>query len=130
MDNRNAKIGCDFDLISDILQKSVLFSKEEQQSLEELQKRYLKSIDSIGESIYKKRLEVLAIDLIWKSSEIEGNTYSLLETEALIKQHELAKGKTQLEATMLLNHKKAIDFITDDLDYLKPLTINKIIDIH
>ena len=130
MDNRNAKIGYDFDLISDILQKSVLFSKEEQQRLEELQKRYLKSIDSIGESIYKKRLEVLAIDLIWKSSEIEGNTYSLLETEALIKQHELAKGKTQLEATMLLNHKKAIDFITDDLDYLKPLTLNKIIDIH
>ena len=54
MDNRNAKIGYDFDLISDILQKSVLFSKEEQQRLEELQKRYLKSIDSIGESIYKK----------------------------------------------------------------------------
>ena len=31
MDNRNAKIGYDFNLISDILQKSVLFSKEEQQ---------------------------------------------------------------------------------------------------
>ena len=54
----------------------------------------------------------------------------MLETEALIKQHELAKGKTQLEANMLLNHKKAIDFITDDLDYLKPLTLNKIIDTH
>ena len=72
----------------------------------------------------------LAIDLIWKSSEIEGNTYSLLETEALIKQHELAKGKSKEDATMLLNHKKALDFITDDLDYLKPLTVNKIIDIH
>ena len=53
---------------------------------------------------------------VWKSSEIEGNTYSLLETEALIKQQELAEGKSKEDATMLLNHKKALDFITDDTE--------------
>jgi Fic family protein len=130
MDDRNAKSSYDFNLVRDVLQKASLFTEKEQQKLNKIQDRYLKSIQSVEKGIYKKRLEVLAIDLIWKSSEIEGNTYSLLETEALIKQHELAKGKSKEDATMLLNHKKALDFITDDLDYLKPLTVNKIIDIH
>lgn len=130
MDDRNAKSSYDFDLVRDVLQKASLFTDEEQRKLNKIQDRYLKSIQSVEKGIYKKRLEVLAIDLIWKSSEIEGNTYSLLETEALIKQQELAKGKSKEDATMLLNHKKALDFITDDLDYLKPLTVNKVIDIH
>ena len=130
MDDRNAKSSYDFELVRDVLQKASLFTDKEQKKLNKIQDRYIKSIQSIEKNIYKKRLEVLAIDLIWKSSEIEGNTYSLLETEALIKQQELAKGKSKEDATMLLNHKKALDFITDDLDYLKPLTVNKVIDIH
>lgn len=130
MDERNAKSSYDFNLVRDVLQKTSLFTEKEQQKLNKIQDRYLKSIQSVEKGIYKKRLEVLAIDLIWKSSEIEGNTYSLLETEALIKQQELAKGKSKEDAIMLLNHKKALDFITDDLGYLKPLTVNKIINIH
>jgi len=130
MDDRNAKSSYDFDLVANVLQKASLFTDKEQQKLNKIQDRYLKSIQLVENGIYKKRLEVLAIDLIWKSSEIEGNTYSLLETEALIKQQELAKGKSKEDAIMLLNHKKALDFITDDLDYLKPLTVNKVIDIH
>jgi Fic family protein len=58
-------------------------------------------------------MERLAIDLSWKSSQIEGNTYSLLETERLIKEKETAMGKTKDDAVMLLNHKDAIDFIAD-----------------
>ena len=130
MDERNAKQHYDFELVADVLPKASLFTEKEQQHLNHLQDRYIQSTQSLESGIYKKRLEVLAIDLIWKSSEIEGNTYSLLETEALIKQQELAKGKSKEDATMLLNHKKALDFITDDLGYLKPLTVNKIIDIH
>lgn len=130
MDERNTKSSYDFNLVRDVLQKASLFTEKEQQKLNKIQDRYLKSIQLVEKGIYKKRLEVLAIDLIWKSSEIEGNTYYLLETEALIKQQELAKGKSKEDATMLLNHKKALDFITDDLDYLKPLTVNKVIDIH
>lgn len=55
---------------------------------------------------YLKELERLAIDLSWKSSQIEGNTYSLLETERLLKDKETASGKTKEEAIMLLNHKR------------------------
>jgi Fic family protein len=79
---------------------------------------------------YKKELERLAIDLSWKSSQIEGNTYSLLETEKLLKEKEAATGKSKDEAIMLLNHKDAIDFIVDNPDYLSPLTVSKIEDIH
>ena len=130
VDDRQAKSQFNFKLIPEVLYSTNIFSKQELKQLEQIQKRYLVSINSIEESIYKKRLEVLAIDLIWKSSEIEGNTYSLLETEALIKQQELAKGKSKEDAVMLLNHKKALDFIIDDTEYLKPLTLNKVIDIH
>ena len=45
-------------------------------------------------------MERLAIDLSWKSSQIEGNTYSLLETERLLKEQEIAQGKPKDDATM------------------------------
>ena len=75
-------------------------------------------------------MDRLAIDLSWKSSQIEGNTYSLLETERLIKERETASGKTKDEAVMLLNHKDAIDFIIEHPDYLNPLSVSKIEDLH
>ena len=66
----------------------------------------------------------------WKSSQIEGNTYSLLETELLLKEKQTASGKTKDEAIMLLNHKDALDFILENPDYLIPLSLSKIEDIH
>jgi Fic family protein len=55
----------------------------------------------------------LLIDLSWNSSRLEGNTYSLLETERLISAGEAATGKNALEAQMILNHKGAIEFLID-----------------
>ncbi|KAA0179334.1 Fic family protein [Cupriavidus gilardii] len=53
----------------------------------------------------------LLIDLSWNSSRLEGNTYSLLETEHLLSVGEAAEGKDALEAQMILNHKEAIEFL-------------------
>lgn len=53
----------------------------------------------------------LLIDLSWNSSRLEGNTYSLLETERLLSAGETASGKDSLEAQMILNHKDAIEFL-------------------
>src|SRR6266404_5474142 len=39
-------------------------------------------------------------DLSWNSSRLEGNTYSLLETERLLKSNEVAEGKDPKEARM------------------------------
>lgn len=55
----------------------------------------------------------LLIDLSWNSSRLEGNTYSLLETERLLSAGEFATGKDALEAQMLLNHKEAIEFLIE-----------------
>ena len=58
----------------------------------------------------------LLIDLSWNSSRLEGNTYSLLETERLISVGEAATGKNALEAQMILNHKGAIEFLIESAD--------------
>lgn len=55
----------------------------------------------------------LLIDLSWNSSRLEGNTYSLLETERLLKLSEVVEGKDLKEARMILNHKEAIEFLVD-----------------
>lgn len=55
----------------------------------------------------------LLIDLSWNSSRLEGNTYSLLETERLLSVGEAATGRDALEAQMILNHKQAIEFLID-----------------
>ena len=92
--------------------------------------KYTENITQLSDAEYKKELERLAIDLSWESSQIEGNTYSLVETERLLKDRETAAGKTKKEAIMLLNHKDALDFIIENPDYLSPLTISKMEDIH
>ena len=55
-----------------------------------LQEKFKNNISKLSETEYKKEFERLAIDLSWKSSQIEGNTYSLLETEKLLKEKETA----------------------------------------
>lgn len=59
--------------------------------------------------IYSK----LLIDLSWNSSRLEGNTYSLLETERLLELGEAAEGKDRRETQMILNHKAAIEFMLE-----------------
>jgi Fic family protein len=117
-------------LLTEILPNVNLFTESELKKLSNLQNDFTQNISELSEFQYKKELERLAIDLSWKSSQIEGNTYSLLETEKLLKEKETASGKTKEEAIMLLNHKDAIDFIVDNPDYLYPLTVSKIEDIH
>jgi len=61
---------------------------------------------------YARRvLEQLLIDLSWYSSRLEGNNKSLLDTRELFR-----RGRSpgdDADATMLLNHKEAIEFIVD-----------------
>jgi Fic family protein len=100
-----------FNLIKNTLNNVALFDKEELQKLQKLQKRHEENILNLSDIEYNNELERLAIDLSWKSSQIEGNTYSLLETERLLKEKETASGKSKDDAVMLLNHKNAIDLL-------------------
>ena len=129
-DERVVQSGFNFSLINDILPKVVIFTSEEMERLNALQNQFKQNLQGISDTEYRKEMERLGIDLSWKSSQIEGNTYSLLETEKLLKEKQTASGKTKEEAVMLLNHKDALDFILDNPDYLKQLNIRRIEDIH
>ena len=129
-DERTIRDSFNLLLITKTLQNAHLFTKEELQHLEVLHEKFKKNIAGLSATEYSKEQERLAIDLSWKSSQIEGNTYSLLETERLLKEKETAQGKPKDDATMLLNHKEAINFVIEHPDYVVPLTVRGIEDIH
>jgi len=62
-------------------------------------------------------LNRLLIDLSWASSQLEGNTYSRLDTERLIEFGQAAEGKNALETQMILNHKQAIEYLVHDPEH-------------
>lgn len=107
-----------------------IFNAGEKNWLEDLNKEYQKNINLLSKTIIKQDMERLIIEFSWKSSQIEGNTYTLLETETLIKENAEAKGHKKEEAIMILNHKKALDFILKNINEFKRLSTNKIEHIH
>lgn len=130
IDERQIKGDFNFKIITEVLNAYSAFTENELNKLALVQKEYESNVSKLSDNEYNNELERLAIDLSWKSSQIEGNTYSLLETERLLKEKETASGKSSEEAIMLLNHKEAIDYIIEHNDYLNPLTVSKIEDIH
>ncbi|MEK7527718.1 MAG: Fic family protein [Patescibacteria group bacterium] len=85
---------------------------------------------TLDKTILARELERFLIELSWKSSKIEGNTYTLLETEALIKQEKEAEGKTKAEADMILNHKQAFKVILNNTIDFKVLKLNNLLELH
>ena len=130
IDKRQVQTSFNFGLIREQLPSVALFSDEELSRLQNLHTEFRKHVSEMTDNEYRREMERLGIDLSWKSSQIEGNTYSLLETERLLRESKTADGKTKEEAVMLLNHKDALRFILDNPDYLQELTISHIEDIH
>ncbi len=129
-DQRQVQTTFNFDLINNALPSVELFSAEEGAHLDDLQALYRSNISGLSPQAYQKEIERLGIDLSWKSSQIEGNTYSLLETERLLREKLTANGKTREEATMLLNHKAALDFVIANPDFMQTLTVRGIDELH
>lgn len=126
---RGAKKAFNFDVF-DALAVVELFNTEELEKLDELDNKFKASIQSLPSEIKKKEYERLTIDFSWKSSAIEGNTYTLLETENLLKNHQEASGHTREEAQMILNHKEALNYLLQNKDKYKEVLVNKIEDVH
>ena len=130
VDKRQVQRSYNFELINGLLTETRLFSDKELAHLDALQDEFRQHVNELTDNEYRKEMERLGIDLSWKSSQIEGNTYTLLETERLLRESKTAEGKTREEAVMLLNHKDALSFILDNPDYLQELTVSHIEDIH
>ncbi|MFM2317430.1 MAG: hypothetical protein E6Q84_03545 [Thiothrix sp.] len=67
----------------------------------------------------RKIFNRLLIDLSYNSARLEGNTYSLLDTEKLLINGIAADDKLDIEKVMLLNHKEAIRFLVDGIKRLE-----------
>jgi len=105
---RKVKESFNFEIFS-ILENDV-FTFEEKNKLEKLQREFIKNFSKYdSQTLINKEFERIMIEFSWKSSVIEGNTYSLLGTEALIKNNVIAEGKTKEETQMILNHKDAFN---------------------
>lgn len=122
-----AKKGFDFKIIKLL---NNIFSDLELKDIKDKARSFSKQTSSLSFDIYKKELERFVIELSWKSSKIEGNTYSLLETEELIRKNKEASGRSKEEAVMILNHKQAFETILKNRNDFKKLTVSKIKELH
>lgn len=128
-DARQAQTNFNLKILS-TLEQIDLFTLEEKSKLESLKQEYQDNISDYPEALFQKELERLTIELSWKSSQIEGNTYSLLETERLFKEKEEAEGKPKEDATMLLNHKVALDYLLEHKGIAEDLSLKLLEEIH
>jgi fido (protein-threonine AMPylation protein) len=123
-------LGYDFDRLN-ALAKQQLFSEAETTQLGGFDATFKKKLQTAPPDIIRRERERIAIELSWKSSQFEGNTYSLLETETLLKEGIPAKGKTQEETAMVINHKRALDFSEQHKDaFAGNLQAQTIIELH
>lgn len=108
-DERFGLSGYNFDYFSEF--PTDIFDESELQKLDNASNKYRQKIKNLSGIVEEKELLRLIIEFSWKSSKIEGNTYTLLDTEKLIIDKQEAAGHDKAEAVMILNHKEAFDFI-------------------
>ena len=128
--NRAVQTSYNFHLIREELPGIDIFTADERKFLADRENAFRDRMKDMPRTIYLKEMERLGIDLSWKSSEIEGNTYTLLETVNLLKDKVEAKGKKREEAIMLLNHKEALKAIVERPDWFKTISLARIEDVH
>ncbi len=107
-----------------------IFSDDELQRLNDATAKYEQRTADLPPAIQKKELERLIIELSWKSSKIEGNTYTLLDTEKLILENKEAPGHDREEARMILNHKEAFNYVRTNAAQFRTVTRKNLEDLH
>lgn len=89
-----------------------------------------KSKDHLPAGTYARKIyNRLLIDLSYNSSRLEGNTYSLLDTQRLILEGTGAPGKLTEDKIMILNHKEAIAYLVNNSHQLQ-INYNTICTLH
>ena len=124
---KNVKTSFNFDIFKSL---SNLLTETEKTELALLNETYRKKRDALPPNLRQKEFERLTVELAWKSSKIEGNTYTLLDTERLLIENVSAKGKTAEETKMVLNHKTALDYVLQSSEYFRLLSVSKIEEVH
>jgi Fic family protein len=113
-----------------LIERTNILNLSEIAVVAQLQKEFLTKIEKINPALYKKEVERWSIELAWKSAQIEGNTYSLLETENLLKNNIPSAGHSQIETQMILNHKTALNYLFSNPGKFAHLKVDSILDVH
>lgn len=113
-DVRGSQSGYNFELFA-TLKSADLFTPQQIAIMSEATKIFRENSRGISLVLHQKELERFVVEFAWKSSKIEGNTYSLLDTEFLLRSGIKAEGKTEHEAQMILNHKRAYLFAMESM---------------
>lgn len=127
-DSRCGQNKYNFNLLAELPKD--IFTDQELEALNKATRFYQSRVKNLPVAIQKKELERLIIELSWKSSKIEGNTYTLLDTERLILENKAATGKTKQETRMILNHKDAFQFIHEHKNQFKELNRKNLEQLH
>ncbi|MDR0887385.1 MAG: Fic family protein [Candidatus Nomurabacteria bacterium] len=114
----------------DIIERVDFLTGQDLDTIARVNEGFLDRVGEADPTIFKKEIERFTIELAWKSSAIEGNTYSLIETEQLLKNHQEAFGKSRGETQMILNHKIALDYILEHLSDYRKLSLADVMEIH
>jgi len=107
-----------------------LFLSEEIDTLKKVTLSFGEKTARLSPELLKRELERFVVELSWKSSKIEGNTYTLLETESLIKEQKEAVGRNKNEAIMILNHKAVFEEMLKAKKDFKTISVSEINQLH
>lgn len=97
------------------MQDVALLNEQQLIDLQQATDTFRKNGKDMSDVLHQKELERFVIEFSWKSSKIEGNTYTLLDTEFLLRNGIEAMGKSKFEAKMIINHKNAYLFAAESM---------------
>jgi hypothetical protein len=103
----------DTDFLSSYIPNTDFYLTEEQRSILMMQgqrSQFGSMAGTYARHIYNR----LLIDLSFNSSRLEGNTYSLIDTEKLLISGIKDESKLTEETTMIINHKEAIRYLVNN----------------
>jgi len=110
--------------------KSENLSKAEFLEVEKLKQNYYEKLSSLDKEELEQFKNTFFTELTYNSNALEGSSLSLEDTELILNEGIVPKGKTLREINEAKNHKEAINFINSyvgDLDELFILKLHAII---
>ena len=105
-------------------------TKEQLLEIEKLKQLYNEKINSLSKEEFEKFEQTFFTELTYNSNAIEGSSLSLEDTNLILNEGLVPKGKTLREINEAKNHKLAINFINNykgDLDELFILKLHSVI---
>jgi Fic family protein len=108
----------------------VLVISDDERAQADIATKLFQSKAHENQAVRKRELERFVVEMSWKSAQIEGNTYTLLDTERLLLHGIPSVKNTPFETQMILNQKAAFTFVYEHEDLWRDLSVPAIEKVH